>query len=81
MSPLDAKHLGLHNGESVLVGVERQTVNATVALRDSSPAGSVFLEDCIGRDGASALSGGLVQVRRASPSDLPDTDDGGDGAS
>jgi NADH-quinone oxidoreductase subunit G len=78
MSPLDAERLGLRNGEPVLVGVEHQTVSATVALRDSSPAGSVFLEDCIGRDGANALSGGLVEVRKASPSDPADPHDPAD---
>jgi NADH-quinone oxidoreductase subunit G len=75
MSPLDAERLGLRNGERVLVGAEHETVSATVALRDRSPAGSVFLEDCLGHDGASALSGGLVQVRKVSSSAPGDRDD------
>jgi NADH-quinone oxidoreductase subunit G len=75
MSPLDAERLGLRNGERVLVGAENETVSATVALRDRSPAGSVFLEDCLGHDGASALSGGLVQVRKVSSSAAGDRDD------
>ena len=56
-------------------GAENETVSATVALRDRSPAGSVFLEDCLGHDGASALSGGLVQVRKVSSSAAGDRDD------
>jgi len=40
-------------------------VTATVALRDSMPAGSVFLQNAIPEDSASALEGPVVEVRKA----------------
>jgi NADH-quinone oxidoreductase subunit G len=64
MSPLDAQRLGLANGERVLVGPADASVRATVALRDASPVGSVFLEDAIGAHSANALDGPLVEIHK-----------------
>jgi NADH-quinone oxidoreductase subunit G len=66
LSPTDAQRLGLRDGERVEVGANGTRVNATVALRNDVPAGTVFLEENLAEDGANALSGeGLVEVRRS----------------
>jgi NADH-quinone oxidoreductase subunit G len=66
MSPQDAAHLGLTNGERVTVGANGTRVRATVALRSTTPAGTVFLEENVAQDGANALTGAdLVEVRKA----------------
>ncbi len=61
ISPADAQRLELFQGDRVVVGADGHTVDATVALRDAIPEGSVFLE-------TNALDGPLVEVRRAPPS-------------
>jgi NADH-quinone oxidoreductase subunit G len=58
ISPADAQRLELFQGDHVVVGSDGHTVDATVALRESMPEGSVFLE-------TNALDGPLVEVRRA----------------
>jgi NADH-quinone oxidoreductase subunit G len=58
MAPADAQRLELFQGDRVVVGADGQTVDATVAVRESMPEGSVFLE-------TNALDGPLVEVRRA----------------
>jgi NADH-quinone oxidoreductase subunit G len=58
ISPADAQRLELFQGDHVVVGSDGHTVDATVALRDTMPEGSVFLE-------TNALDGPLVEVRRA----------------
>jgi NADH-quinone oxidoreductase subunit G len=58
ISPADAQRLELFQGDHVVVGSDGHTVDATVALRDAMPEGSVFLE-------TNALDGPLVEVRRA----------------
>jgi NADH-quinone oxidoreductase subunit G len=58
ISPADAQRLELFQGDRVVVGADGHTVDATVALRDTMPEGSVFLE-------TNALDGPLVEVRRA----------------
>jgi NADH-quinone oxidoreductase subunit G len=58
MAPADAQRLELFQGDQVVVGADGQTVDATVAVRDAMPEGSVFLE-------TNALDGPLVEVRRA----------------
>jgi NADH-quinone oxidoreductase subunit G len=63
LSPADAERLGVSEGESVLVGANGDAVRATVALRDTSPAGTVFLQDALGADSASALEAPLVEIR------------------
>ncbi len=65
LSPGDAERLGLRQGDRVVVGTNGHSVSATVALRESMPAGSVFLETSLGVDGANALDGPLVEVRPA----------------
>jgi len=65
LSPVDAERLGLRQGDRVTVGSNGSSVQATVALRDAMPAGSVFLESAIPADAANALEGPLVEVKGA----------------
>ena len=57
LSPRDAERLNVFHGETVLVAHGEHTVEATVALRDAIPAGSVFL-------GGNAFPGPSVMVRK-----------------
>jgi NADH-quinone oxidoreductase subunit G len=65
MAPADAERLGLAHGETVRVSANDSSVTATVTLRDSTPAGSVFLEEGLGAHSANALAGAMVEVRKA----------------
>jgi NADH-quinone oxidoreductase subunit G len=65
ISPADAQRLNVLEGDRVVVGSNGTIVRATVALRDAMPPGSVFLQDAIPEDSASALEGPLVEVRKA----------------
>jgi len=63
MAPADAQRLDLFQGDRVVVGSDGQVVDATVAVRESMPPGSVFME-------TNVLEGPLVEVRKAPPSTL-----------
>ncbi|MFN8174551.1 MAG: NADH-quinone oxidoreductase subunit NuoG [Solirubrobacteraceae bacterium] len=69
LSPADAERLGVAPGEIVEVGSAEASVRASVALRASVPAGSVFLETGLAEGSAGALGadpdGVLVEVRPA----------------
>jgi NADH-quinone oxidoreductase subunit G len=65
MAPGDASRLGLAHGDKVTVSADGAGVQAVVALRAASPAGSVFLEDGIPVDAANVLDGPLVDIRKA----------------
>jgi NADH-quinone oxidoreductase subunit G len=65
IAPTDAQRLGVLEGDRVVVGSNGTSVRATVALRDAMPPGSVFLQNAIPGDSASALEGPLVEVRKA----------------
>ncbi len=65
MAPADADRLGLADGQHVVVANNGTSVDATVALRQAIPAGSVFLQDGIPQDAANVLTGSIVEVRRA----------------
>jgi NADH-quinone oxidoreductase subunit G len=65
MSPADARRLSLFPGEKVVVGADGQSVEATVAVRDTVPAGTVFLEEAIPAQAANTLTAPLVEVRKA----------------
>ncbi len=66
MAPEDAARLGLTNGERVTVGSNGTRVRATVALRATTPAGTVFLEEGVAEDSANELTGtDLVEVTKA----------------
>jgi NADH-quinone oxidoreductase subunit G len=66
MAPDDADRLGLRDGSPVVVSNNGSAVDATVALRHSVPAGTVFLQDGLdGPDSANALTGSIVEVRAA----------------
>jgi NADH-quinone oxidoreductase subunit G len=64
MAPDDADRLGLRDGARVVVSNNGSAVDATVALRHSVPAGTVFLQDGLdGTDSANVLTGSIVEVR------------------
>jgi NADH-quinone oxidoreductase subunit G len=65
LAPHDAAKLGLRHGEEVIVSDEHGELRAKVALRDSAPAGTAFLEQTLARDGANLLRGPHVKVRAA----------------
>ncbi|CAA9490945.1 MAG: NADH-ubiquinone oxidoreductase chain G [uncultured Solirubrobacteraceae bacterium] len=68
LSPADAQRLGVRHGDRVRVGTasaEGRTmggVEAVAHLRDTAPAGTVFLEEGIPAHSANALEGPLVEV-------------------
>ena len=64
VSPEDARRLGIDEGDRVRVGTDGTRVDATVALRAAVPAGSVFLQEGLARDGANLLSGPTVQIEK-----------------
>jgi NADH-quinone oxidoreductase subunit G len=57
LSPRDAQRLDVFQGETVLVAAGEQTAEATVALRDAIPEGSVFL-------GGNHFPGPSVSIRK-----------------
>jgi len=69
LSPADARRLGVGEGQIVEVGSNGTRLRASVALRASVPAGSVFLETGLAEGSAAALGPGpdgeLVEVRPA----------------
>jgi NADH-quinone oxidoreductase subunit G len=65
LSPVDAERLGLGAGERVEVRAGEAVVRATVVVRANVPEGTVFLGEATATDSATALSGGLVEVRPA----------------
>jgi anaerobic selenocysteine-containing dehydrogenase len=66
MAPADAQRLGLSEGAHVVVGSNGTSVRATVALRQATPPGSVFLQEGIpGADSGNALGDEVVEVRPA----------------
>ena len=58
LSPADAQRLGLAHGDRVTIGSNGSAIEAVVALRNTAPEGSVFVE-------TNALEGPLVEVRKA----------------
>ena len=62
LSPADAQRLGVRHGDRVRVGTSAGGVEAVAHLRDTSPAGTVFLEEGIPAHSANALEGPLVEV-------------------
>jgi len=67
LSPTDAGRIGVRDGDRVVVGSGDRAVEATVTLRASMPAGSVFLETGLTEGSASVLAGPLVEVRPVRP--------------
>jgi NADH-quinone oxidoreductase subunit G len=65
ISPDDAGRLGLAQGDRVEVGSNGTRVRGTIALRQNTPAGTVFLEEGLAQESASALTESLVEVRKA----------------
>jgi NADH-quinone oxidoreductase subunit G len=62
LAPADAARLGLVDGDRVVVTADGVSVEATVALRETMPAGSVFLQEATGSDSANALTAPLVHI-------------------
>ena len=64
LSPVDAKKLGVGEGDRVEVGSNGTRVRGAVRLREAVPKGSVFLADGTRQDGANALTEALVEIAR-----------------
>jgi NADH-quinone oxidoreductase subunit G len=64
LSPVDAEHLGINEGDRVEVGANGTRVQAPVRLRASVPGGSVFLAEGTHEQPANVLTDALVEVRR-----------------
>jgi NADH-quinone oxidoreductase subunit G len=64
LSPVDAEHLGITDGDRVEVGANGTRVQAPVRLRASVPGGSVFLAEGTHEQPANLLTEPLVEVRR-----------------
>jgi NADH-quinone oxidoreductase subunit G len=62
LSPVDARRLGVGDGDRVTVGSNGHRVHAIASLRAAVPEGTVFLETGIADDSATALDAGLVEV-------------------
>jgi NADH-quinone oxidoreductase subunit G len=62
VAPADAERLGVRHGDRVRVGSAEGGVEAVVHLRDTTPTGTVFLEEGIPTQSANALEGPLVEV-------------------
>jgi NADH-quinone oxidoreductase subunit G len=69
LSPLDATRLGVVDGQTVVVGASESAVYATVAVREHCPPGTVFLQDALSADSASALQAPLVEIRPDVPAE------------
>jgi NADH-quinone oxidoreductase subunit G len=65
LAPEDARRLGVAHGERVVLGTDGHSIEAIVHLRDATPAGTVFVETGLAADGANALDGPLVEIRKA----------------
>jgi NADH-quinone oxidoreductase subunit G len=68
LSPVDARRLGIADGDTIEVAADGLSVEGIAHLRDATPAGTVFLEENDGEDSATRLTNGvprLVEVRRA----------------
>jgi NADH-quinone oxidoreductase subunit G len=63
LAPADAARLGVTEGQRVLVGPSEDPVHAAVAVREHSPPGTVFMQDALSADSASALEAPLVEIR------------------
>jgi NADH-quinone oxidoreductase subunit G len=73
LSPADAERLGMENGDRVAVSADGRSIEAHVALRGNTPAGTVFLGEGLADGGASELTGDaprLVSIERA-PEPVP----------
>ncbi|RKQ91952.1 NADH-quinone oxidoreductase subunit G [Solirubrobacter pauli] len=66
LSPADAGSRGINEGDRVEVG-NGTRIPATVRLRASIPAGSVFLAEGIAEHNANVLTHGIVEVHRVGP--------------
>jgi NADH-quinone oxidoreductase subunit G len=63
LNPADADQLGVRHDEQVLVSDDHGEVRGRVALRDSAPAGTAFLERELDEGGANMLRGPQVRIR------------------
>jgi NADH-quinone oxidoreductase subunit G len=61
LSPADAERLGIASGQRVRVGMDGVAVEAEALVRETIPAGTVFVAE----EPGNALGSGLVEVRPA----------------
>jgi NADH-quinone oxidoreductase subunit G len=77
VAPVDAERLGIEHGDRVTVSNDDRAVEARVALRGNTPAGTVFLDAGLPDGGASELTNGAPQTvtveraRTAEPTEVP----------
>jgi NADH-quinone oxidoreductase subunit G len=64
LSPIDARRLGLAEGDRVAVGSNGTRIRGPVRLRDAVPSGTVFVAEATGEDAANALTDTVVQIER-----------------
>ena len=57
LAPADAAQLGVLHGQEVIVSDEHGQLRARVAVRDSAPIGTAFLERDLDSDGVNLLKG------------------------
>jgi NADH-quinone oxidoreductase subunit G len=62
LSPQDAAHRGILDGEIVVVAQNGTRLQATAVVRSDVAPGSAFLADGIGEDSANALTAPLIEV-------------------
>jgi NADH-quinone oxidoreductase subunit G len=67
LAPEDAQRLGIASGDEVEVSAGDRSVRATVALRQAQQAGSVFMLQATGEDGANALTNGVPRIVEVRP--------------
>jgi NADH-quinone oxidoreductase subunit G len=72
LSPLDAERLGIGNADVVEASAGDATVTAAVRLRQSVPAGSVFLAAGTLDEPANVLTGDVVTLRLVAAPDAPE---------
>jgi len=62
VAPADAERLGIAHGDRITVSTDDRTVEARVALRGNTPAGTVFLDAGLPEGGASELLDGAPRT-------------------
>jgi NADH-quinone oxidoreductase subunit G len=67
LSPADARRFGVTHGQEVVVAANGHSVTGTVALRNASPEGVVFLADGLASGGANALGDEVAAEVRPAP--------------
>ena len=70
LSPVDAKRLGVADGDRVEVGSNGTRVRGAVRLREAVPRGTVFLADGMPENAANQLTEAIVEIERVGGPEL-----------